>query len=104
MNTRLNELKAQIKALGSVNVSAIEEYAEVKERYDFVSVQMNDLSASKADLLNIIESIDDEMTRMFTEAFEKINTNFGEVFRELFGGGEAHLTLTDPENVLTSGI
>ncbi len=101
---RLSELKTQIKALGHVNVTAIEEYAEVKERYDFVSVQMNDLNASKDELLSIIGSIDAEMTRMFTEAFDKINDHFGRVFKELFGGGEAHLSLTDPENPLTSGI
>ena len=103
-HARLTELKAQIKALGSVNVAAIDEYASVKERYDFVRVQMDDLNASKEDLLGIIGSIEGEMAQMFTEAFEKINRYFGEVFRELFGGGEAHLTLTDPENILTSGI
>ena len=101
---RLSELRNQIKALGHVNVTAIEEYAEVKERYDFVSVQMNDLNTSKEELLGIIGSIDEEMTRMFTEAFDKINENFGRVFKELFGGGEAHLSLTDPENPLTCGI
>ena len=103
-HARLNELKNQIKALGHVNVAAIDEYTEVKERYDFVSVQMNDLNTSKEELLGIIGQIDEEMTRMFTEAFEKINDNFGRVFKELFGGGEAHLSLTDPENPLTSGI
>jgi len=104
MFARLSELKGQIKDLGHVNVAAIDEYAEVKERYDFVSVQMADLNDAKEDLLGIIGSIEDEMKRMFIEAFDKINENFGEVFRELFGGGEAHLSLSDPENVLTSGI
>ena len=101
---RLSELRTRIKALGHVSVDSIEEYAEVKERYDFVSVQMNDLNTSKEELLGIIGSIDEEMTRMFTEAFDKINENFGRVFKELFGGGEAHLSLTDPENPLTCGI
>jgi len=101
---RLAELKSQIKALGHVNVAAIDEYVEVKERYDFVRVQMEDLNTSKEDLLSIIGSIEGEMESMFLDAFEKINRNFGEVFRELFGGGEAHLSLSDPENVLTSGI
>ena len=104
VHARLTELKTQIKALGHVNVAAIDEYTEVKERYDFVSVQMNDLNTSKEELLGIIGSIDEEMIRMFTEAFEKINDKFGRVFKELFGGGEAHLSLTDPENPLTSGI
>jgi len=101
---RLAELKGQIKALGHVNVAAIEEYTEVKERYDFVRVQMEDLNASKADLMDIIGSIEGEMEKMFLDSFEKINRNFGEVFRDLFGGGEAHLSLSDPENVLSSGI
>ena len=101
---RLSELRTRIKALGHVSVESIEEYAEVKERYDFVSVQMNDLNTSKEELMGIIGSIDEEMTRMFTEAFDKINENFGRVFKELFGGGEAHLSLTDPENPLTCGI
>ncbi len=104
MHARLSELKAKIKDLGHVNVAAIEEYAEVKERYDFVSVQMKDLETAKDDLLGIIGSVEDEMRVMFTDAFEKINKNFGEVFRELFGGGEAHLSPSDPEDVLASGI
>ncbi len=104
MFARLSELKGKIKELGHVNVAAIEEYAEVKERYDFVSVQMKDLNEAKDDLLGIIGSIEGEMKTMFLDAFEKINENFCEVFRELFGGGEAHLSLSDPEDVLSSGI
>lgn len=104
MFARLSELKTKIKELGHVNVAAIEEYAEVKERYDFVSVQMKDLDEAKEDLLGIIGSIEGEMKTMFLDAFEKINENFREVFRELFGGGEAHLSLSDPEDVLASGI
>lgn len=100
----LTETKNRIKALGQVNVDAIEEYAELKERYDHVKAQMDDLDESKEELYGIISSIEDEMRRMFTEAFEKINKNFGEVFRELFGGGSAELSLTGPEDVLTSGI
>ncbi len=103
-HSRLTELKSRIRALGHVNVSAIEEFAETKERYDYIKTQMDDLEASKRELLGIIDGIETDMKRMFTEAFEKINRNFGEVFRELFGGGVAELSLTDPENVLTSGI
>ncbi len=101
---KLSELKGKIKDLGHVNVGAIEEYAEVKERYDFVSVQMADLRDAEAHLMEIIGSIEGEMKTMFLDAFEKINVNFGEVFRELFGGGEAHLSLSDPDDVLSSGI
>lgn len=100
----LNEMKASIKALGHVNVDAIEEYAELKERYDYVKAQMEDLTASKEELSSIISSIETEMERIFIDAFHKINKNFGEVFRELFGGGHAELTLTDPDDVLNCGI
>ena len=101
---QLTELKSQIKALGHVNVDAIEQYAETKERYDHLKVQLDDLEASKRELEGIINEIEGDMRRMFTEAFTKINKNFGEVFRELFGGGTAELTLSDPDDVLTSGI
>lgn len=103
-HARLTELKAQIRELGHVNVSAIDEYAETRERYDHIRVQLDDLEASKAELVGVIDGIESDMRRMFTDAFEVINRNFGEVFSELFGGGVAELTLTDPENVLTSGI
>lgn len=104
IQSRLNELKSSIRALGSVNVDAIEEYAELKSRYDYVTAQMNDLTASKEELDSVISSIEEEMERMFRDAFTKINKNFGEVFRELFGGGHAELTLTDPDDILNCGI
>lgn len=100
----LGELKSQIRSLGHVNVSAIDEYTEVKERYEYIKRQMDDLEASKRELTEIIEGIDGEMRSMFTKAFGEINANFGEVFRELFGGGTAELSLTDPDDVLNSGI
>ncbi len=103
-HAKLTELKTQIRELGHVNVAAIDEYAETRERYDHIKVQLDDLEASKAELVGVIDGIESDMRRMFTEAFEAINRNFGEVFSELFGGGVAELTLTDPENVLTSGI
>ena len=101
---RLNELKKAVKALGHVNVGAIEEYAVLKERYDYLKAQLEDLTKSKAELEGIIGSIEEEMKRMFVDAFERINTYFGETFVELFGGGSAQLSLTDPENVLSSGV
>ena len=100
---RLHELKSQIKSLGHVNVAAIDEYVETKERYDYIKTQLDDLEASKSELEGIIRELEAEMRTMFTDAFHKINANFGEVFRELFGGGTAELTLTNPEDVLTSG-
>ena len=101
---RLAELKSQVKALGNVNVAAIDEYTQLHERYLYLKTQIEDLSSSKSELEKIINSIEDEMKRMFADAFEKINKYFGETFKELFGGGSAHLTLTDPENILTSGV
>ena len=101
---RLSELKSSIKSLGHVNPEAIDEYAEQKERYDNLGTQLKDLNSSKIELEKIISSIESEMKVMFVKTFEEVNENFKQVFRELFGGGTAHLSLTDPDNVLTSGI
>ncbi|MGN0622290.1 MAG: chromosome segregation protein SMC [Porcipelethomonas sp.] len=100
----LNEIKSRIRALGNVNVGAIEEYREVSERYDFLSGQLADVRSSKRELEKLIEDLTGEMCRIFAESFVIINNNFKEIFRELFGGGKAELVLTDPENVLESGI
>lgn len=99
-----NELKNELRALGHVNVSAIEEYTEVKTRYDYIKAQMDDLSRAKEELEKILSGIEQEMKEIFLTAFAKINTYFGQVFRELFGGGNAEVVLTDPENPLTCGI
>ncbi len=100
----LAEIKGKIRNLGSVNVSAIEEYKEVKERYDFLSAQIEDVEKSRAELYKLINQLTTQMRDIFTEGFEKINANFSKTFTELFGGGMAGLSLTDPENVLESGI
>lgn len=100
----LQEIKQKIRALGSVNVDAIEEYREVSERYKFLSGQMADVRKSKSELEKLIAELTEEMCRIFTESFAIINSNFKEIFVDLFGGGKAELTLTDPDNVLTSGI
>lgn len=104
MAKRLSELKSSIKSLGHVNPDSIEEYAEQKERYEYLKGQLEDLNKSREELEKIIVSIEDEMKSMFEKTFHEVNANFKEVFTELFGGGSAELTLTDPENVLTSGI
>lgn len=101
---RLSELKAQIRALGSVNVSAIEEYKEVSERYTFLKEQIGDVEASRDELLRLIEELTKKMSDQFREQFYKINTHFGETFTELFGGGKAELLLEDPHEVLECGI
>ncbi|MBE6541733.1 MAG: chromosome segregation protein SMC [Ruminococcaceae bacterium] len=98
------ELKNKIRALGHVNVDAIDEYNEVKKRYEYIKEQLGDLRASREDLLKILSGIEDDMKALFLDAFAKINKYFGEVFKELFGGGHAEVILTDPENALESGI
>ena len=100
----LAQLKGKIKALGNVNVGAIEEYREVSERYAFLSAQVADVTGSKRELEKLIDSLTEDMCRIFADSFVQINKNFQEIFRELFGGGHAELILTDPENVLESGI
>ena len=100
----LTEYRAKLRALGSVNLNAIDEYADVKTRYDFMSEQIADLEKSKDNLLEIIVKLECEMRETFVTAFNEIDRNFKIVFAELFGGGTAELSLADPENVLTSGI
>ncbi|MBE6763457.1 MAG: chromosome segregation protein SMC [Ruminococcaceae bacterium] len=101
---RLQELKNKIRGLGSVNVEAIEEFKEVSERYAFLSAQVNDVEVSKKELLNLIGELTSQMQTMFIERFNQINQHFGEVFTELFEGGKATLSLTDPDDVLNTGI
>ena len=101
---RLAELKGEIKALGSVNMEAIEEYKNVKERFEFLSAQKDDLEKSKTNLNKIITSMEELMKDLFAKQMEEINKSFGKVFRELFGGGTAKLSLSDPGNVLESGV
>ena len=98
------EYRKAMKSIGTVNIGAIEEYAEVKKRYDELSVQIADLTKSKADLNAVIHRLESEMRGQFLDAFNQINAHFCKVFHELFGGGSAELILTEPEDVLTSGI
>lgn len=100
----LNEVKQKIRGLGNVNLAAIEEYKEVSERYEFMKNQLDDVETSKRELEQLIEELTDNMRRQFSESFNLINENFKEIFVELFGGGKAELTLTDPDDVLESGI
>lgn len=101
---RLAELKTQIRALGSVNVSAIEEYKEVSERYEFLSGQINDVETSRAELNKMIDDLTGKMAEQFREQFNRINSCFGQTFIELFGGGKAELRLEDERDVLGSDI
>ena len=100
----LAELKSKIRSLGNVNVSAIEEYKEVSERYEFMSAQINDAETTRAELHKLINQLTHQMQDIFSEGFRKISENFSETFSELFGGGSAGLTLSEPDNILESGI
>ena len=100
----LAEVKSKIRSLGHVNVSAIEEYKEVKERYDFMKGQIDDLEASRTELHKLINQLTAQMQELFIVGFNKINENFTKTFRDLFGGGSASLKLSDPDNILESGI
>ena len=104
MNKRLSEVKGKIKALGNVNVAAIDEYKEVNERYMFMTSQLGDVEKSKSELEKLINDLTESMKQMFSESFNTINENFKSIFVELFGGGKAELVLSDPLNVLESGI
>lgn len=103
-NKHLNELKSKIRALGTVNTDAIDEYKEVSERYEFLNGQLSDVTKSKSELERLISELTKSMKEIFSESFAKINENFKQIFVELFGGGKAELKLTDPDNVLESGI
>ena len=96
--------RARLRALGSYNPGAIEEYAQIKTQYDDLNTQFTDLTSSYDELTGIISRLETEMRTSFVNAFNAINKNFGITFKELFGGGSAELLLTDPEDVLTSGI
>jgi chromosome segregation protein len=101
---KVNNLRADIEELGSVNVDAIEEYKNLKDRYDFMCEQRLDLEDGMSKLKKVIQDMTNIMKEQFAKQFEIINKNFGEVFKELFGGGKAELSLTDPENILECGI
>ena len=98
------EVRGKIRGLGNVNVGAIEEYKEVKERYDFLKAQVTDVEKAKSELTRMIAELCSEMEELFTTSFRQINTHFQQIFKELFGGGHARLYLSDESNVLESGI
>ncbi len=104
MRKRIQELKSGIKALGNVNVNAIEEYKSVSERYEFLKEQHDDLIEAEATLEQIIEELDNAMRKQFKEQFERIAKEFDIVFKELFGGGKGTLELMEDEDVLEAGI
>ncbi|WP_367926165.1 chromosome segregation protein SMC [uncultured Ruthenibacterium sp.] len=104
LRRNVTEVRGKIRALGNVNVGAIDEYAEVSKRYEFLRDQVADVEKSKAELLRMITGLSEEMRVMFSESFALINRNFARIFTELFGGGTARLYLEDEADVLESGI
>ena len=101
---RIIEIKKEISKLGYVNMSAIEDIKELSARYDEMTKEMDDDKKAEEDLLQIIKELSTEMTQKFDDAFDKINANFSKTFRELFGGGNARLMLTESEDSLEAGV
>ena len=104
VSARLQTVKNKIRALGSINLEAIDDYKNINEKYQLLSSQLADVNASKKELLRLIDEYIATMKRQFSESFAQINTQFSHIFTELFGGGKAELKLSDPDNVLESGI
>lgn len=101
---RLRKAERDLSSLGRVNPLALEEFAALEERHQFLSTQLEDLKASRKDLLDIIKEVDDRVQRVFAEAFDDTQAQFVRVFARLFPGGEGRLVLTDPSDMLTTGI
>ncbi|MBQ8140480.1 MAG: chromosome segregation protein SMC [Clostridia bacterium] len=104
ISAKQTECRNKLRALGNVDLDAVSKYKELKARYDYMDSQIKDLTASRDDLLDIISKLEGEMKTAFIDSFNQINENFNKTFAELFGGGSAELSLTDPDNVLESGI
>lgn len=101
---KLAGVREKLRELGQVNLMAPEEFEEVRERYEFLNGQLEDLSKAREDLRVVTEHIREESTELFLDTYEKIKKNFHQIFRRLFGGGRAELALIEPKNVLDSGI
>ena len=101
---KVNSLRKKIKSLGEVNLGSIDEYERISKRVNFLTKQKDDLESSEKDLLSIIDDMDNVMIDKFRDTFEKINVEFSKVFKSLFKGGNAHLELTDPDDILNTGI
>lgn len=98
------QLREEISALGNINLDAPSEYQEVRERFEFLTHQKEDLQQAKSKILDAIDEMDEIMVRQFKAMFDKINSELNDVFRSLFGGGKAHLFLVDPSDILNTGI
>lgn len=104
IRAQLTDVREQLRLLGQVNLMAPEEFEEVRERFDFLTEQISDLRKARTDLVTVTEQIRAESTELFLETYNQIKKNFHMMFRRLFGGGRAELTLTEANEVLTSGV
>ncbi|MBQ5652172.1 MAG: chromosome segregation protein SMC, partial [Peptococcaceae bacterium] len=101
---RIQQLKGQLNRLGEINFTAIEEFEQVKQRLEFLKSQINDLLEAKQSLNKVIQEMEKIMAQKFAETYKEVNARFTEVFQSMFGGGQAHLELSDPEDYLLTGI
>ena len=98
------QLRSDIEHLGKINMNAPEEYTELNEAYETLKAQVDELTQSRDKILNAIDEMDTVMKKQFKEMFDQINFEFNEIFRNIFGGGKASLSLVDPDDILNSGI
>ena len=101
---QLKLIKRSLDEIGNVNIGAIEEYEAVKQRFDFLTQQRDDLLSAKDNLLQTIDEMDEEVQIRFKQTFDAVAQHFGRIFTQMFGGGRAEIKLTDPEHLLTTGI
>jgi chromosome segregation protein len=101
---RAKKAQRDLNTLGKVNPLALEEFAALEERYNFLSTQLEDVKKARQDLLDVVEDVDSRILQVFTEAYADVEREFVEVFKTLFPGGDGRLVLTDPSNMLTTGI
>lgn len=104
IKNRIRTIKNQMASLGEINLGAIQEYERVRERYEFLTTQRDDLIEAKATLEETISEMDQEMTLKFKETFDAVREHYIEIFKKLFGGGTADLVLTDPYDLLNTGV
>ncbi|NED64482.1 hypothetical protein G3I15_26515, partial [Streptomyces sp. SID10244] len=102
--TRAKKAQKDLNTLGKVNPLALEEFAALEERYNFLSAQLEDVKAARRDLLSVVEEVDARILQVFTEAYADVEREFAQVFTTLFPGGEGRLVLTEPGDMLTTGI
>jgi chromosome segregation protein len=101
---RAKKAQRDLNTLGKVNPLALEEFAALEERYNFLSTQLEDVKKARQDLLDVVQDVDNRILQVFSEAYADVEREFVEVFKTLFPGGDGRLVLTDPSNMLTTGI